>query len=114
MTVIAALVEGGDIWMASDQQSSSHVKMIHDSLKVFRNGDFLIGVSGIVRISNLLRQSFEPPKRHPDTDIAKFMATDFLNAMRLCLQNGGQLENTKGVETARACAAGSWAAGLAC
>jgi hypothetical protein len=77
--------------MASDQQSSTHVKFLQESHKVFRNGDFLIGVSGLVRINNLLRHSFEPPKRHPDVDFAKFMATDFVNAMRLCLQNGGQL-----------------------
>lgn len=100
MTVIASIVADGTIWMASDQQSSGHVKLIHESLKVFRNGEFLIGVAGIVRIANLLRHSFEPPKRHPDTDIEKFMATDFVNAMRLCLQSGGQLENTKGVESA--------------
>jgi ATP-dependent protease HslVU (ClpYQ) peptidase subunit len=100
MTVIASIVENGNIWMASDQQSSGFVKFIQESHKVFRNGDFLIGVSGTVRITNLLRHSFEPPKRHPDVDIDKFMATEFVNAMRLCLQNGGQLENSKGVESA--------------
>lgn len=100
MTVIASIIENGDIWMASDQQSSGHTKMIHESLKVFRNGDFLIGVAGMVRISNLLRHSFEPPKRHPDTDLTKFMVTDFVNAMRQCLHQGGQLETDKGVESA--------------
>lgn len=100
MTVIASIIDNGTIWMASDQQSSGWAKLIHECFKVFRNGDFLIGVSGNVRIINLLRHSFEPPKRHPDVDIEKFMATEFVNAMRLCLQNGGQLENSKGVESA--------------
>lgn len=100
MTVIASIIDNGIIWMASHQQSTSHIRLIQESNKVFRNGDFLIGVAGMTRVSDLLRHSFEPPKRHPDTDLTKFMVTDFVNAMRVCLQNGGQLENSKGVESA--------------
>lgn len=112
MTVIASIIDNGTIWMASDQQSSGWVKLIHESFKVFRNGDFLIGVSGSVRISNLLRHSFEPPKRHPDVDAEKFMATEFVNTMRA---SGTYLTNIcAGGDTYLRSPAGPWAAVLAC
>ncbi len=100
MTCIATIVEDGDIWMACDQQVGGSYKAINPGLKVFTNGDFIIVVSGMARIANLLRHAFEPPRRHPDVDLAKHMATDFVNAMRMCLHQGGQLENDKGVESA--------------
>jgi ATP-dependent protease HslVU (ClpYQ) peptidase subunit len=100
MTCIATIVDNGNVWMACDQQVSGSYKAINPGLKVFTSGDFIIGVSGMARIANLLRHSLEPPRRHPDVDLGKFMATEFVNAMRICLHQGGQLENDKGIESA--------------
>jgi ATP-dependent protease HslVU (ClpYQ) peptidase subunit len=37
----------------------------------------------------LLRFAFNPPKIHPDTDIYKYMCTEFVDALRNCFKNGG-------------------------
>jgi len=100
MTCIATIVDDGDVWMACDQQVGGSYKAINPGLKVFTNGDFIIGLSGLARIANLLPNALEPPRRHPDVDLQKFMATKFVNALRMCLHQGGQLENDKGVESA--------------
>ncbi|WEJ08540.1 hypothetical protein N0Q90_02395 (plasmid) [Sinorhizobium sp. M103] len=36
-----------------------------------------------------MAHSFEPPERHAKTDVLAFMVTEFVNALRRCLQDGG-------------------------
>lgn len=43
-------------------------------------------------MGQLLRYSFKPPRRHPDTDLYKYMVTDFINEVRKTLKDGGYAE----------------------
>ena len=57
--------------------------------KVFRNGDFLMGFTTSFRMGQLLRYKLNPPRRHPDDRVAKYMVVDFIDAVRECLKAGG-------------------------
>ncbi|MDL2409790.1 hypothetical protein PY650_30060 [Rhizobium calliandrae] len=56
---------------------------------MFRKQDFLFGFTSSFRMGQLLAHSFKPPKRHPETDVYAFMVTEFVNALRQCLKDGG-------------------------
>ncbi len=65
--------------------------------KVFRNSEFIMGFTSSFRMGQLLRYSLIPPV--PQTwDIDRFMATDFISAVRDCLRAGGYARNESGSE----------------
>src|SRR5690606_30406671 len=66
---------------------------------VFKNGPFIMGFTSSFRMGQLLQYSFNPPKRHPDTDIDKFMVVNFIDAVRSCFKAGGYAEKNNEVET---------------
>jgi ATP-dependent protease HslVU (ClpYQ) peptidase subunit len=71
---------------------------IRKDVKVFKVGDFVIGCTTSFRMIQLIRFSFSPPKRHPDTDIYKYMCTEFINELRRCFKDGGYAEKEKEAE----------------
>ena len=71
---------------------------IHSDPKVFKRGDFLFGVAGSVRASNLVMYKFQAPP--PQTNsIDEYMMTDFIDALRECFKQGGVAENDNNVES---------------
>lgn len=48
----------------------------------------------------LLQYSLVIPKRQPETELHRFMCTDFVDAVRKCLQAGGYASKEKDVESA--------------
>lgn len=90
MTCIVGVVENGTVYIGGDSAGSNsiHQLTIRKDKKVFRNGDFLIAGTGPFRLIQLLRYSFEPPKRETD-DIERYMATTFVDAIRECFKAGG-------------------------
>lgn len=90
MTCIAALVDKGIIYMGGDSAGVSGYEMQRraDS-KVFINGEFIIGFTSSFRMGQLLRYSFSPPTKKENQDLFKYMVTDFVDAVRNCLKQGG-------------------------
>jgi ATP-dependent protease HslVU (ClpYQ) peptidase subunit len=66
--------------------------------KVFRNGEFIMGFTDSFRMGQLLRYSLVPPVPHT-WDVDRFMATDFVSAVRDCLREGGFARNESGNES---------------
>lgn len=93
MTCIVGIAEGGKVYIGGDSAAAGgYALTVRADRKVFRNGDFVMGFTTSFRMGQLLHHSFCPPKRHPDTDVDKFMVTDFVNAVRQCLKDGGYAE----------------------
>ncbi|WP_085034631.1 hypothetical protein [Ensifer aridi] len=90
MTCIVGLVNNGSVHIGGDSAASSgHSLTIRADRKVFRKQDFIFGFTTSFRMGQLLAHSFEPPERHAKTDVFAFMVTEFVNALRRCLQDGG-------------------------
>src|SRR4051812_3616610 len=90
MTCIVGLVASGKVHIGADSAGVSGWSLsIRRDRKVFKNGPFLIGFTTSFRMGQLLQYSFQPPVRHPDREVMKFMAVDFVDAVRICLKNGG-------------------------
>jgi ATP-dependent protease HslVU (ClpYQ) peptidase subunit len=72
--------------------------------KVFRlyhSNDFLLGCCGSFRFGQLLRYNLKPPKfdaGNPLVNVHCYLATDFVDAMRCCLQEGGFTTYESGAE----------------
>jgi ATP-dependent protease HslVU (ClpYQ) peptidase subunit len=100
MTCVVALQRDGVVYIGADSQGTSqHIKQTRSDPKVFKNGPFLIGVSGSFRYGQILRFKFIPPPHHPaDKDDFEYMATDFVDTMLESLENGGFLTTKEGVK----------------
>lgn len=98
MTAIVGAVnqDTKDVWMGCDSAvtSSDFSQFTKTSSKIFRNGPFLIGTCGSVRVGQLLQHSFKPPDHDPRWSIDKFMVTEFADKVRECLKKGGALSIT--------------------
>lgn len=90
MTCIVGLKNAENVYIGADSAGVSGFDLIiRADAKVFYNGAFLIGFTTSFRMGQLLRYSFQPPVYHPDDDLFRFMATDFVNGVRQCLRDGG-------------------------
>jgi ATP-dependent protease HslVU (ClpYQ) peptidase subunit len=101
MTCIVGLAAAGKVHIGADSAGVSGWNIsIRRDRKVFKNGPFLIGFTTSFRMGQLLQYAFQPPIRHPDREVMKFMAVDFVDAVRSCLKNGGFASREKEVEGA--------------
>lgn len=60
--------------------------------KVFTRGDkdeWVFGFTTSFRMGQLLRYSLDLPKFYPGDDLMQFMVTQFMDAVRKCLKDGG-------------------------
>lgn len=83
----------------SAASTSSYIALRPDP-KVFINGSFVIGYTTSFRMGQLLKYAFQAPTppANPD-ELMKFMATDFVDAIRSCFKEGGWGEIEKNRET---------------
>ncbi|HLZ20718.1 MAG TPA: hypothetical protein VKQ30_01160 [Ktedonobacterales bacterium] len=104
MTCVVGVVQDGVVYVGADSASvSGQYLNVLTRRKVFRLDDMLIGVAGSLRLAQLVRYrllSSKPPHR-ADLDTEAFLATDFMDALRQCLKDGGhvQVSNTSDEET---------------
>ena len=99
MTCIVGLVDKGVVYIGGDSAGVGGYSLrTRADRKVFRNGDFIFGFTTSFRMGQLLHYALNPPKRHPDTEVDKFMVTDFINAVRDCLKSGGYAEKHNDAE----------------
>jgi ATP-dependent protease HslVU (ClpYQ) peptidase subunit len=94
MTCIVGLIENGIVYIGGDSAATddSSIQTIKGS-KVFKIGDFLFGVSGNPRMSDVLRYRFNIPELDPeiDQDILEYMHQWFIPELRECLAEDGFL-----------------------
>jgi len=100
LTCIAGLIDNGTIYMGADSASVAgyEIQRRADS-KVFINGDFIIGFTSSFRMGQLLRYSFAPPAIKEKQDVFAYMVTDFVDAVRTCLKQGGYAKVENGEDT---------------
>lgn len=100
MTCIAAVAQGGKVWMAADSAATNDYTSFQSAdAKVFVLGEMLIGVAGEARIRQLLRFGMRslPPTEGADSDLDWLVST-FVPAVRACLRAGGMLHVESGLE----------------
>lgn len=99
MTCIVGLIDGDKVYMGGDSAGvMGYDLQIRADQKVFKNGSFLMGFTSSFRMGQLLRFKLCPPSRWKDDgtqkDIYQYMVTDFIDAVRECLKNGGYAQKS--------------------
>lgn len=92
MTCIVGIEHNGKVLIGGDSQMTSGYlpRTAPKGEKVWITGEIAMGFTGTSRHLQLLRYKFEPP---PITeDLPRYMATDFIEAVRQTLRDGGYLE----------------------
>lgn len=100
MTAIAGFTDAGKVYIGGDSAGVAGLSLtVRADEKVFRNGEFVFGFTTSFRMGQLLRYAFRPPTLKEDQDIYRFMVTDFVDAVRLCLKAGGYASRDKETES---------------
>src|SRR6476620_1211964 len=91
MTCIVGVVDrDGTVTLGGDSAgiAGTHLEIRQDA-KVFRNGEFILGICGSFRMGQLLRYSFTPPPIPAGCDLFAYMVTTFVDSVRECFKAGG-------------------------
>jgi ATP-dependent protease HslVU (ClpYQ) peptidase subunit len=100
VTAVVGIAKAGKVYLGGDSAATNGWGELTISAdpKVFKRGDFLFGIAGSVRVSNLVRYRFQAPQ--PQTDnLDEYMKTDFIDHLRECLKQGGVAEQDNNVES---------------
>ena len=90
MTCIIGLVHEGKVYMGGDSAGSDGFTIsTYKAPKVWKCGEFVIGVSGRYVPMQLLRESFTPPPFKEGQSVDQYMITEFLPAYRKLIQEWG-------------------------
>lgn len=90
MTCIVGLVENGEVWISGDSLVSSGGRTdVRNDEKVFIKDDMAFGVTGSIRISQIIRYQLSIPRYHEGDDLMAYMVNDFAEAVRSCLKHYG-------------------------
>jgi ATP-dependent protease HslVU (ClpYQ) peptidase subunit len=101
LTAIAAVVDGGKIWIGGDSALSdtgTHDLRVCVNQKIFKLGEMVLGVAGSPRVGDVLRFQLAVPKHPKRMDPARFMRTHFVEAVREILKKSGALTQQFGAE----------------
>lgn len=99
MTVVVGLVEKGVVHMGADSIGiAGYDFTIRRDEKLFRNGEFLIGVCGSFRMRDLLCYSWNPPEMPERMAIDTYMRTGVIDSLRECFKAGGYASVEHNVE----------------
>jgi len=100
MTCIVGLVSKDGVYIGGDSAGVyDTVVERRTDVKVFRRADFVIGFTSSFRMGQLLRFKLNAPPQHADTDTYEYMVTDFIDAVRDCLKDGGYARKSEEAET---------------
>lgn len=90
MTAVAGLVHDGRVYLGADSAASSGWSLtVRADEKVFTNGLYAMGFTDSFRMGQLLRYGLAPPTPPAAHELPRFMATEFVDAVRECLKAGG-------------------------
>ena len=103
MTAIVGLIGAkGNVWLGADSALSDDAGgiVVSKDEKVFKlnAGNVGIAYAGSCRVGQLLRYKLDVPEI-PDVGIARWMSTEFVDAVKECLREGGFLKVKDGVDT---------------
>jgi len=100
VTCIAGLVDGRDVWMGGDSAGVADWALtVRRDPKVFRVGEMLIGFTSSFRMGQLLRHRLVLPEHQREVSVERWLAVDFVDAVRTCLADGGWREKDKDRES---------------
>lgn len=105
MTCIVGLVQGGDVYIGGDSAAVStngYDIRIGAYSKVFVNGVYAMGYTSSFRMGQILQFAKlpAPPVRYSAEDVLyRFMCTEFIDAVRQRLRDGGFAKKENEVET---------------
>lgn len=101
MTCIAAVAHDGNVWMGADSAGVAGFSLaVRRDPKIYRVGDFLFGFTSSFRMGQLLGYRFSPPQHHSDVCVERYMSTEFVDALRSALKDGGYARTENGEEAA--------------
>lgn len=90
MTCIVGLISADRVYIGGDSAGvAGWGLVVRNDRKVFRNGDFVMGFTTSFRMGQLLAHSFNPPKPRQGVDVFAYLVTDFVDAARQTMKNGG-------------------------
>lgn len=99
MTCIVGLVHDGKVTIGGDSAGVAGLDFwIRADQKVWAKDGWVFGGTTSFRMLQILRYSMVLPKRHPDTDLMQFMVTEFIDAVRKCMRDGGFMTKDKEAE----------------
>lgn len=89
MTAIAGIVQDGVVYIAGDSAGVSGTSLtVRADPKVFRRGGWVFGFTSSFRMGQLIRYKMKLPEVHGD-NMRMLMCTEFVDALRTCLGDGG-------------------------
>lgn len=96
MTCIAGISHKGKVYMGADSFALADSIVYSCDTKLFRRGEFLMGVAGDWRYAEILAFAleFQPPS--VDADVRRYMATDFTKAIRQAVKEYGFMQSEEG------------------
>lgn len=90
MTVIIGMEHEGKVYMGADSASKNGALLRPlQNPKIFRTGEFLIGVTGTVRLIQLLRYNTSFPAREEGETDEQYLVVKFAESIRTCLRDHG-------------------------
>src|SRR5437899_4875919 len=100
VTCIVGLVEDGKIYLGGDSAGVAGYSLtVRKDRKVFRIGNVLIGGTSSFRMLQLLQYALKLPDYDTNTNLDKYMATTFVDAIRQCFKDGGYASKTNEQES---------------
>ena len=104
MTCIVGLVDKGKVYIGGDSAGANSFwdLTVRADPKVFVNGPFIMGFTSSFRMGQLLRYKLKTPSRFKDDgtqkEVYEYMVTDFVDAVRQCLKDGGYASKRNEIE----------------
>ena len=90
MTCIVGIAAAGKVTMGGDSAGVGDYDLtLRADRKVFANDGYLVGFTSSFRMGQLLQYALKPPHPEAGADLMRFMATEFVDAVRDCLKAGG-------------------------
>lgn len=90
MTCIVAVETPAGVWMGGDRAvSGTWTSQVKATPKVWTNGPLLIGTCGSVRLPQILRYGMTPPLDALTWDVDRWVAIDFVRAVRAAFAEHG-------------------------
>jgi hypothetical protein len=100
MTCIAGVIDGDKVYIGGDSAGvGGYYLTIRSDSKVFKKGEMIFGFTSSFRMGQLLRYKLQIPYHKPDVPLDVYMHTEFIDAVRTCLKEGGYASNKDGEET---------------
>lgn len=99
MTCIVGVEHDGKVWIGGDSAGVADYSItVRSDTKVFDLEDYVMGFTSSFRMGQILHYGLLPPAPKLD-DLERFMVTEFINATRLALRDGGFSQVKNEVET---------------